>query len=101
VRHYDLRRSLAVVRGELEARTEGVVHAFQSQLAARRSLMERLTAQLDALSPTKILERGYALVFDEKGALVKDATKLAKGAQISARVARGSFTAEVKSTKND
>jgi hypothetical protein len=31
---------------------------------------------------------------------VKDATKLAKGAQISARVARGSFTAEVKSTEN-
>lgn len=101
VRHYDFRRSLAVVRGELEARTESVVHAFQSQLAARRSRMERLAAQLDALSPVKILERGYALVFDADGALVKDATKLAKGTQISARVARGSFTAEVKSTEND
>jgi exodeoxyribonuclease VII large subunit len=100
VRHYDFRRSLAVVRGELEARTEGVVHAFQSHLAARRSRAERLAAQLDALSPVKILERGYALVFDSTGALVKDATKLAKGAQISARVARGSFTAEVKSTEN-
>jgi len=101
VRHYDFRRSLAMVRGELEARTESVVHAFQSQLAARRSRMERLAAQLDALSPVKILERGYALVFDANGALVKDATKLGKGTQVSARVARGSFTAEVKSTKDD
>src|ERR1051326_559224 len=101
VRHYDFRRSLAVVRGELEARTDGMVHAFQSQLAARRSRADRLAAQLDALSPIKILERGYALVFDSTGALVKDATKLASGTQISARVARGSFTAEVKKTIPD
>ena len=90
-----------MVRGELEARTGAVVHAFQSQLAARRSRADRLAAQLDALSPVKILERGYALVFDSTGALVKDATKLAKGAQISARVARGSFAAEVKKTSAD
>jgi exodeoxyribonuclease VII large subunit len=101
VRHYDFRRSLAVVRGQLDAGTETMVHAFQSYLAARRSYAERLTAQLNALSPVKILERGYALVFDEKGALVKDATKLAKGTQISARVARGSFTAEVKKMNPD
>ena len=101
VRHFDFRRSLAVVRGELDARTEAVVHVFQSQLAARRSQVERLTAQLDALSPVKILDRGYALVFDSTGALVKDATKLDSGARISARVARGSFTAEVKKTSAD
>ena len=101
VRHFDFRRSLAVVRGQLDAGTEAVVHAFQSYLAARRSRAERLTAQLNALSPVKILERGYALVFDERGALVKDVSQLAAGSEISAQVARGRFTAEVKSTKND
>ncbi len=70
-------------------------------LAARRAHTERLTAQLEALSPIKILERGYALVFDSTGALVKDASQLEPGTAISARVARGSFTAEVKSTNND
>ena len=40
---------------------------------------ERLSGPLDALSPIKILERGYALVFDDKGALVKDASQLAAG----------------------
>jgi exodeoxyribonuclease VII large subunit len=49
----------------------------------------------------KILERGYALVFDANGMLVKDAAQLAPGAEISARVARGTFAAEVKSTKRD
>jgi exodeoxyribonuclease VII large subunit len=101
VRHFDFRRSLAVVRSQLDAGTESVVHAFQSYLAARRSLEEKLTAQLNALSPVKILERGYALVFDEGGALVKDVSQLKAGSKVSAQVARGSFTAEVKSTKND
>ena len=66
---------------ELDAGTEAVVCAFRTQLAARRAHTERLAAQLDALSPVKILERGYALVFDANGALVKDATKLAPGAR--------------------
>jgi exodeoxyribonuclease VII large subunit len=101
VRHFDFRRSLAMVRGQIDAAMEAVIHAFQSYLAAKRSQAERLNAQLNALSPVKILERGYALVFDESGALVKDVSQLKAGSEISAQVARGRFTAEVKSTKND
>jgi exodeoxyribonuclease VII large subunit len=96
VRHFDFRQSLAVVRSQLNGGTDAVAHAFQSYLAARRARTERLTAQLEALSPVRILERGYALVFDASGALVKDASKLAVGSEISAQVARGRFTAEVK-----
>ena len=47
--------------------------------------------------PLNILERGYALVFDSTGALVKDAALLAPGAEVIARVAQGSFTAELPS----
>jgi exodeoxyribonuclease VII large subunit len=101
VRHFDFRRSLAVTRGQLESGAEAVAHAFRARLAGHRSHVERLTAQLNALSPVKILERGYALVFDSSGALVKDATQLSPGAEISARVARGSFTAEVKKTGSE
>ena len=101
VRHFDFRRSLAVNRGKLDSGTEALVHAFSARLAGHRSHLERLTAQLNALSPVKILERGYALVFDSNGALVKDATQLSAGEQVSARVARGTFTAEVKSAKSD
>ena len=101
VRHFDFRRSLTVVRAALDAGTEAVLHAFRTRLSHERARTERLAAQLDALSPAKILERGFALVFDANGALVKDASQLAPGAQISARVARGSFTAEVKGTKKD
>ncbi len=101
VRHFDFRRSLAVVRGQLDSGTEAMASAFRAQLALHRAHTERLTAQLEALSPVKILERGYALVFDANGALIKDATQVSIGAEITARVAQGTFTAEVKETSRD
>jgi exodeoxyribonuclease VII large subunit len=51
---------------------------------------------LETLSPLAILQRGYALVFDESGKLVKDAGKVKAGEEISARLARGEIRATVK-----
>src|SRR5947209_16980354 len=99
VRHFDFRRSLAVTRSKLESGSETLARVMRSRLAAQRAGLNQLAAQLEALSRVKILERGYALVFDDQGTLVKDARQLSSGQAVSARVARGSFTAEVKSTE--
>jgi exodeoxyribonuclease VII large subunit len=48
------------------------------------------------MSPLKILDRGYALVFDSAGRLVKDATQVNRGDEISARLARGTIISTVK-----
>jgi len=101
IRHFDFRRSLAVTRSRLDSGTEALVRTFRARLATQRAQLEHRSAQLEALSPAKILERGYALVFDSSGALVKDATLLTSGSEVTARVARGSFTAEVKQTKSE
>jgi len=45
-----------------------------------------------------ILERGYALVFDAKGNLVKDARQVRPGNEIRARMSRGTIDATVKKT---
>jgi len=46
-----------------------------------------------------ILERGYALVFDASGKLVKDASGVNAGEEIRARVARGEIEATVKTSR--
>lgn len=51
---------------------------------------------MQALSPLGILERGYALVFDEQGNLVTRSGQLSPGQQVRGRVARGGFTARVE-----
>jgi exodeoxyribonuclease VII large subunit len=58
--------------------------------------VERMGRALEMLSPLAILERGYALVFDGAGHLVKDVAQVKVGEEISARVARGEIRATVK-----
>ena len=48
------------------------------------------------LSPIAILDRGYALVFDASGQLLKDANQLKAGDEIRARLSRGEVEATVK-----
>ena len=96
VRHYDVRRMLAGIRKELDARAAAIVTAARTQLLQRRWRLDQLSGQLEALSPLAILERGYALVFDSSGKLLKDAARVSRGDEISARLARGEITATVK-----
>jgi exodeoxyribonuclease VII large subunit len=81
---------------QLEGRTVALSAAFRNALLQRRSQLERLAGSLRALSPLAILERGYALVFDSSGKLIKEADAVKAGDDISARVAKGEIRAVVK-----
>jgi exodeoxyribonuclease VII large subunit len=96
IRHYDARRILAGMGKELDARTAVIVSATRELLRQRRARFEHFLGQLEALSPTAILERGYALVFDPSGKLLLDAGEVRSGEEISARLARGTVIAIVK-----
>ena len=99
VRHYDARRRLAAVRQRLEAQVARLAAATHTRLLEMRGALHRRTASLEALSPVAILNRGYALVFDAKGRLVKDAARLKTGDELSARLARGRVRARVTATE--
>ncbi len=99
VRHYDARRVLAGMRRELEVESAALVAGMRNLLLQHKVQAERMITALEALSPLAILERGYALVFDSAGQLVKDASQVKDGDDISARVARGEIQAVVKETK--
>src|SRR5580704_14117503 len=95
VRHYDWRLVLSSVRQELETGTAALVSVMRSVLLRYRVRNDRLQTALDSLSPLAILERGYALVFDSEGRLLKDASRVKPGDGISARLAHGEIQAEV------
>jgi exodeoxyribonuclease VII large subunit len=96
VRHYDARRVLAGIRSELEAQTAALAGAMRNLMLQYKVRAERVGRALDMLSPLAILERGYALVFDGEGRLVKDAGQVSAGEEIRARVARGEIRAVIK-----
>jgi exodeoxyribonuclease VII large subunit len=96
VRHYDARRVLAGMRRDLASRATAITAAMRTLLLRRRSRLDQLEHQLRALSPVAILERGYALIFDSSGKLVKSSAQVDIGDDISARLAHGSLAAKVE-----
>jgi exodeoxyribonuclease VII large subunit len=96
VRHYDLRLVLAGMRKDLEAKRVAITAAARNQVLGHRVRIERMVTALEALSPLAILDRGYALVFDSSGKLLKDAKRVRAGDDISARLAKGTINAVVK-----
>jgi exodeoxyribonuclease VII large subunit len=99
VRHYDARRRLAAIRQQLAAQVANLAAAMHTRLLESRGALDRWSASLEALSPVAILNRGYALVFDAKGQLVKDATQVKPGDELSARLSQGRLRARVTATE--
>ncbi|WP_324133162.1 exodeoxyribonuclease VII large subunit [Bosea sp. (in: a-proteobacteria)] len=79
-------------RGErlpaLEARLQ---RAFAQSLMRRRERWRSSVSLLASLGPDAVLARGYALVRDEAGALIRDPAQLRSGQALGVQVAGGRF----------
>lgn len=82
-------------RALLERRQERLGYAMDSALNSRKRDMARLAAGLDALSPLKVLGRGYAIARGPRG-LVKSVKDVEPGENLELRLADGSLSCEVK-----
>ena len=98
VRHYDMRRILAAIRKELAMQTGGMAAAMTTLFVRQNARFDQLSGRLQALSPVAILDRGYALVFNSEGKLLKDAANATAGEEITARLAKGTLIATIKKT---
>ncbi|HKD83808.1 MAG TPA: exodeoxyribonuclease VII large subunit [Terriglobales bacterium] len=94
-------RLLTARRSELDRLTASLRAAPESILLRRRSRWERVHSSLEALSPKAILARGYALVFDAEGRLVKHASQVKSGDRVRTQLGQGEFTARVDRVKRE
>jgi exodeoxyribonuclease VII large subunit len=99
LRQGDLRQQLANRRSRLDWWTEALASAMRKTLQQCYARLQPAAAKVQALSPLAILERGYSLIFDAHGTLVKDAAQLAAGSAIRARLANGEIDARVEATR--
>lgn len=89
-------RRLEVLRQRVGAARTRLALAARATLARQRGRVGQAAAQLDSLSPLAVLERGYALVWQEPdGVLVRDAGALAAGERVRMRFARGEAWARI------
>ena len=62
----------------------------------KRARLDALAATLRAVSPQATLERGYAIVREEDGGVVRDPAAVAEGALVDVQLARGGLRARVE-----
>jgi len=95
------RARLAADRARLGPLAARLPAAVGRALAVRRRALAELSGRLDALSPLRVLERGYGLVRSEDGRVITEARNLAKGDLVNVKLRRGGFAARVERSEDD
>ena len=90
-----LPRALGRKASSLEDYSVRLDAAASRMLRPHEAMVSSMAATLDALSPLKVLGRGYAIARDEAGHVITDASSLTVGDSVSVRVGAGSFEASV------
>ncbi len=86
---------LLKARKEKESLSQRMVAAGDNMVKAKRLRFARSAATLDAVSPLKVLARGYAMASDENGKVVTDAAALRIGGMLHIRFAKGAAECSV------
>ncbi|HLS42458.1 MAG TPA: exodeoxyribonuclease VII large subunit [Paenalcaligenes sp.] len=83
-------------RERLQRLVQSLDASMQRQLRQKRHGAQHVEQTLQALSPMRILDRGYAIVRDETGQIAKNALDFNVSDQVSIQLARGNLLAEIK-----
>lgn len=76
---------------------DSLILSMNDLLTQRKQQLKIATNTLEQISPKTILERGYSLVFDEKGNIVKNANQVKPDSKIIINPAKGKIFANVES----
>ncbi len=95
----DVSHKLRTVRERLTALEVRMGRAQQERLLRLGAKHARADVRLQTLSPLAVLNRGYALVFDEQGGLIREASAAEQGSVLTTRFAHSSLTSRVLERK--
>lgn len=93
---------LATLRLRLSALDERLRRAPPRLIALQHEHLSGLAQALHALSPLATLARGYAILHrTTSGEVIRDATQVAVGERVTARLGQGTLTARIESTGSE
>ncbi len=90
-----LGRGTRLARERLARSADRLEAALTRRLEVPRRDLERLSAQLDALSPLRVLERGYSVAQDGEGRVLRRRADFTPGSPFTLRVTDGTVPARV------
>jgi exodeoxyribonuclease VII large subunit len=86
-------------RKAVEMLQNRLISAQNMQLSKKQQRFIAMTAKLDAMSPLKVLTRGYAMAQKDGGEIVRSVSQINPGDAVRVSLADGAFTATVTDKK--
>jgi len=77
----------------LDDAKDALINAMKDQIANLRKKIELTAAILNAASPLSAMEKGFSVVTDSKGRVIKEAAEVTKGEQLVIRPLKGKISA--------
>ena len=85
----------------LDREETGLQKLIFEKITNAENEIKALCGKLDALSPLKVLERGYAFVSDENGTAIKNANDVKINDVINVRLCGGRLLCDVREVSNE
>jgi exodeoxyribonuclease VII large subunit len=83
----------------LDLTNKEIKRAMQQVLSKKQTDFDRILSTLGALSPLKIMERGYSLAYSEENRLIKSINQVNMNEQIQIQLTDGSLFCKVENIK--
>jgi exodeoxyribonuclease VII large subunit len=96
-----LRSLLAASRARFESLHSSRDQLMNARLETAKRKLGLAAAALDAMSPLRVLERGYAIARDREGHVIREASTMSTGEQLRLRLWKGELECRVEGTKNE
>ncbi len=89
----------ALRRNSLEHLLQRLTSEYSKNISLKRNSYVSLTAKLDAMSPLKVLTRGYSVASKSDGSLIRSVFELNTGDDVHIRLSDGSLIAKITEIK--
>ena len=83
-------------KNSLQKNHQSLKTSIQTFLSKSQSRLVTYEKVIKSIDPQNVLDRGYSLITNTKGDVIKDSAQINEGDEIAAKLAKGSFEAKVE-----
>ena len=87
-------------KNSLQKNYQSLKTLIQTSLTESHANLITFEKVIKSIDPQNVLDRGYSLIANKEGNIIKDSAQINEGEEITAKLAKGSFKAKVDK-KND
>ena len=87
---------LQLISNKIDLHLINLKRNIKEKIFFKKNNIKELLKSIEILNPLSILDRGYAIVLNEKGEAIKSYEQVDKGQTLTARLSKGTIDVEVK-----